>query len=143
MFLFVKEKKVVGCVIAESIQSACPVIPDAPNTNLENKTSERSSVVISSDSRKAVMGVSRIWVHPSFRNQKIASRILDSARYGTQISGASCPNHTLTRSQPPATQSQLLLRQFDSEIDGRSISANSRWCSICNQVLWCVELFGL
>ncbi|GFQ77548.1 n-acetyltransferase ESCO1 [Trichonephila clavata] len=77
------DKKVGGCVVAESIDSACRVISD------ENSVEEKSdgkviwklgSWYASSESVPAICGINRIWVSRELRRSKVASRLVDCLR---------------------------------------------------------------
>lgn len=73
MLLYIKESRVVGCIIAEGILEAKPVVPDLGLL--------AASVVVSTTKRKAVIGVNKIWVHRDYRKQSIATRLLDALRF--------------------------------------------------------------
>ncbi|GAB6029859.1 Establishment of cohesion 1 [Chamberlinius hualienensis] len=80
-FLFVHDKKVVGCVIAEAISKASPVI-------VRQKLNE--PLCCSAVVQRAVCGINRIWVATAYRRKKIASRLIDCVKanfyYGCVIS---------------------------------------------------------
>jgi N-acetyltransferase len=62
-----KTKRIAGFVAAERIQSANRLISEEP-------------FIASTDEESAECGVARIWTHPNYRRQKIATRLLDSLR---------------------------------------------------------------
>ena len=66
--LFVtKTKRIAGFVASERIKSANRLISEEP-------------FIASTEEEVAECGVSRIWTHPNFRRQKIATRLLDTLR---------------------------------------------------------------
>jgi len=76
-YIYVKKKKVIGCAIAENIDSAFKILPQFTDTNevLSDKC------IISKESQSAIIGISRIWVHVQFRRQGIATVLLDTIRH--------------------------------------------------------------
>ncbi|GFT70669.1 n-acetyltransferase ESCO2 [Nephila pilipes] len=83
-FLFISnDKRIGGCLVAESIDSACPVI--SGKTCEEGKSDgniiwKLGSWYASSESVPAICGVNRIWVSREFRRCKVASRLVDCLR---------------------------------------------------------------
>jgi len=81
LYLCEKKKKVVGCAVAESIESAYKVLPKSTQPTLQ--------CIVSSQTQPAIIGISRIWVHHQFRRQGIATALLDSIRnhfvYGVSV----------------------------------------------------------
>lgn len=73
-YLYISKKKVVGCIIVERIEKAHRLI----------KT-EDDCIVIEENSESALVGISRLWVHPNFRKKFIASTLLDTMRYASLI----------------------------------------------------------
>lgn len=94
------ENRAVGCVIAERIDTAHPVVP--------KKDPDDSEIKCSKESAKAVVGVSRVWVHPEFRRRGIAGKILDAVRdnflYGYRV-----PMNEIAFSQPTNDGYKLFL----------------------------------
>ncbi|GFV45505.1 n-acetyltransferase ESCO1 [Trichonephila clavipes] len=77
------DKKVGGCLVAESIDSACRVISD--EISEERKSDGKviwnlGSWYASSESVPAICGINRIWVSREFRRCKVASRLVDCLR---------------------------------------------------------------
>ena len=62
-----KTKRIAGFVAAERIRFANQLISEEP-------------FIASTEEQPAECGVSRIWTHPNFRRQKIATRLLDTLR---------------------------------------------------------------
>lgn len=84
-FLYVADRRVVGCVTVESVSRAIPV----------------GSKDDAATPRPALVGVCQVWVHPQFRRQKIATRLLDVAR-DKFIYGLRAPVSALAFAQPTA-----------------------------------------
>lgn len=74
-FLFIDEKRVVGCLIAEPIKQAFRVLSE-PNATKECSRAWRCSDV----PEPAVCGISRIWVYRLKRRKRIARRLVDTVR---------------------------------------------------------------
>jgi GNAT superfamily N-acetyltransferase len=74
MFVYVTNGRVVGCLIAEQIRRANPIVYTGTARNVD-------SVLIQTDEcKKAILGVSRMFVDYNFRKQGIATKLLDAAR---------------------------------------------------------------
>jgi len=76
MFLYIRNKKILGCVIAEN------VITTAYKIKQEDKTGEtrQGTIVCDSIPQPALIGVSRVWVHSKYRRQGIATSLVDACR---------------------------------------------------------------
>ncbi|XP_051016685.1 N-acetyltransferase ESCO2 [Acomys russatus] len=74
-FLFIDEKRVVGCLIAEPIKQAFRVLSE-PSTTKECSRAWQCSDV----PEPAVCGISRIWVFRLKRRKRIARRLVDTVR---------------------------------------------------------------
>nr|XP_048277832.1 N-acetyltransferase ESCO2 [Myodes glareolus] len=74
-FLFIDEKKVVGCLIAEPIKQAFRVLSE-PSAGKECSRAWQCSDV----PEPAVCGISRIWVFRLKRRKRIARRLVDTVR---------------------------------------------------------------
>ncbi|PRP79678.1 hypothetical protein PROFUN_12576 [Planoprotostelium fungivorum] len=81
IFLYINNKRVIGCIVAEIIEEASPLIPAADE--------QSSHAMCSKKKRAAVCGISRIWVHPKDRRKGVATRLLDATRsnlvYGCNV----------------------------------------------------------
>ncbi|CAB4032635.1 N-acetyltransferase ESCO1 [Paramuricea clavata] len=85
-YMFVADKKVVGCVVAVVIQEAFPLLPCTTNGD-KIESSEQGAWCCSSAPVRAECGISRVWVLQQYRRKRIATRILDCVRYGIYIRG--------------------------------------------------------
>ncbi|XP_021510493.1 N-acetyltransferase ESCO2 [Meriones unguiculatus] len=74
-FLFIDEKRVVGCLIAEPIKQAFRVLSE-PSSTKECSRAWRCSDV----PEPAICGISRIWVFRLKRRKRIARRLVDTVR---------------------------------------------------------------
>lgn len=75
VFFYVLEKRIVGCLIAETIREAHKVIPQ------KSPAKGGGQLVCCSEKRfKVWAGVSRIWVLASERGKGIASTLVDAMR---------------------------------------------------------------
>ncbi|XP_028614699.1 N-acetyltransferase ESCO2 [Grammomys surdaster] len=74
-FLFIDEKRVVGCLIAEPIKQAFRVLSE-PTATKECSRAWRCSDV----PEPAICGISRIWVFKLKRRKRIARRLVDTVR---------------------------------------------------------------
>lgn len=83
-YLYISEKRVIGCLIVERIQSGFIVENNEINHNIQ---------------KKAVCGVSRIWVHTLHRRKGIATKLLETCR-NNFIYGYKIPNEEIAFSQP-------------------------------------------
>uniref|UniRef100_A0A2L2Y9C6 N-acetyltransferase ESCO1 n=1 Tax=Parasteatoda tepidariorum TaxID=114398 RepID=A0A2L2Y9C6_PARTP len=73
IIMFISSDKFVkGCLVAESITSASPVVL--------HETGTSKSYYASSKTVHAICGINRIWVARKCRKQKIASRMVDCLR---------------------------------------------------------------
>lgn len=108
-FLFVQDKQIVGCVTVDRVDYAFPLDPDAsglvvsgglPEPDDEASHCSSGTVLEAKASRHPVLaGICQLWVHPSFRGKKIATRLVNSVRdkliYGMQIA-----KHQVAFAQP-------------------------------------------
>jgi N-acetyltransferase len=73
-YLYVRDRRILGMALVEKISYAFPL-----NASFEKEC----------DSRQAVVGIHKIWVHESCRKQGIASCLVDTTRskfiYGLEI----------------------------------------------------------
>ncbi|XP_076039641.1 establishment of cohesion isoform X2 [Oratosquilla oratoria] len=74
VLLYILEKKIVGCLVAEFINSAQRVIPDQRNS------SGIRLYCCSDEKEKVYVGISRIWVLPSARGKRVATGLVDAMR---------------------------------------------------------------
>jgi len=71
-FLYIIEKKVVGCTLAEAIESGFRVIPETDGPV--------NSYTCSTTAQNVQVGISRIWVLNDHRKRGIATKLVDSVR---------------------------------------------------------------
>uniref|UniRef100_A0A4W4GK08 Establishment of sister chromatid cohesion N-acetyltransferase 2 n=1 Tax=Electrophorus electricus TaxID=8005 RepID=A0A4W4GK08_ELEEL len=92
-YLFINsDKMVVGCLVAESIRQAFRVLeqPVKPkDMTKEDFMEHHRAWCCSTEPKKAICGVSRIWVFSLMRRKGIATRLLDTVRnsfmYGSHL----------------------------------------------------------
>jgi len=89
VYLAVVDKRVVGCLVAESVDSAYELV-DATR-----------GVVCSADARPAALGVEQVWVEASHRRRKLATALLDATRAHFSF-GAPVPRDRVAFSNPTA-----------------------------------------
>eukprot|EP00730_Choanoeca_flexa_P013132 TRINITY_DN4995_c0_g1_i2.p1 TRINITY_DN4995_c0_g1~~TRINITY_DN4995_c0_g1_i2.p1 ORF type:complete len:358 (+),score=56.77 TRINITY_DN4995_c0_g1_i2:140-1213(+) len=126
-FLYIAQHRVVGCVVSRSITSAHRVVnqalaspastedtqllesqPSHSELDLSREASdrERGLVECSASAEPAALGISKVWVLPSFRRQGIASRMLESARRHT-LYGLHVPADQVAFTSPTANGREL------------------------------------
>jgi len=96
-FLFVKEKKVLGSVIAEDIKE-CHRVWLATADGSEGGRPPLQSIALNKTNKGAICGFRVIWVHQSQRRMKVATRLLDAAR-SHWMPGCVIPHHLCAFSQ--------------------------------------------
>jgi N-acetyltransferase len=115
-FLYIRGMKCAGMCLAQRISTAFAVI--SPNSSAANSTDlnrdSSSSVSRSSEQRKAVLGVSRIWTSNSARRAGIASTLLETARQNF-LFGIEVPKEQMAFSQPTESGGKLARRWFGQE----------------------------
>ena len=79
-FLFIEDKRIIGCCIAELISKAYRVISDSDNPSQESLSQGARPWCCSLDPEPAKCGINRIWVLGRERRKKIASKLLDCVR---------------------------------------------------------------
>jgi len=110
-YIYVKRKKVIGCAVAESIESANKVLPQSTGSTTTDSTQVQcESCIISKERVQALIGISRIWVHHQFRRQGIASSLCDTIR-NHFIYAVSVKRDQLAVTQP-STEGQLFARKY-------------------------------
>ena len=88
VFLYVMERRVVGCLIAEKINKAYRVVPQEPKSEGSGRL-----VCCSQVPTKVWVGVSRVWVLQAQRGKGIATTLVDAMRHNMFES------HFLTKDQ--------------------------------------------
>jgi len=75
VFMYILEKRIIGCLIAEKIDKAYRVVPQ------ENKDGSAGRLVCCSNkAEKVYTGISRIWVHHAQRGRGVATILADTMR---------------------------------------------------------------
>jgi len=109
---------VIGCAIAESIESAYKVLPD-PVTLSEGTLAptpvQSDKCILSKEPQSALIGISRIWVHHQYRRQGIATTLLNTIRLHF-IYGVSVKKELLAVTQP-STEGQLFARRYFGSVE--------------------------
>ncbi|KAL1918756.1 uncharacterized protein VTP21DRAFT_2778 [Calcarisporiella thermophila] len=101
IYLYISQKQVHGCVVAESITKANRIVatkaPGSENMEVsqvgelrqEDDVEDDSATFCSPEAEPAVCGISRIWVARPYRRKGIATMLLDIVRstfvYGWQL----------------------------------------------------------
>eukprot|EP00117_Sycon_ciliatum_P024574 scpid77411/ scgid0089/ N-acetyltransferase ESCO1; CTF7 homolog 1; Establishment factor-like protein 1; Establishment of cohesion 1 homolog 1 len=95
VLLYISNRKVIGCLVAQPVEKACPLLPPTPDDsdlNLEISDSSYAAETsfldssasycnkVGGEAAPVVCGVSRIWVTSDFRRKGIATRMLDCLR---------------------------------------------------------------
>ncbi|ETV79981.1 hypothetical protein H257_07177 [Aphanomyces astaci] len=88
-FVYLHQNRVVGVVSAEDVATGYEL----------DSSSEIVSIEPSSQGHKVMVGVSHVWVHPSFRRQQIARALVDVMRQGFSY-GMTIPTSKVAFSQP-------------------------------------------
>ncbi|XP_052256658.1 N-acetyltransferase ESCO2-like isoform X2 [Dreissena polymorpha] len=88
-FLYISDnRKVEGCCVCQPIQEGYRVIVESQASSGSHQSAQRPWYC-SETPERAMLGVSRIWVHSQARRKGIATKLLDCVRqwsmYGTQI----------------------------------------------------------
>lgn len=115
-FLYLVDDKCVGFCLAEKISSAFPVVRSRTggDGNEVLATSKSSSISVSTAADIALLGISRIWVSKSHREQGLAIDLLDCAR-SNFFYGVEAPKDLVAFSQPTESGGRLAERWFGSE----------------------------
>ncbi|KAL7688527.1 putative acyl-CoA N-acyltransferase, N-acetyltransferase ESCO, zinc-finger [Plasmopara halstedii] len=93
-FVYVQDHQVVGCINVSRITKAYLLEKSASKPDISKEKAialaDDSALTASTILKPAVVGVCQLWVHPLFRRQSIASRMVDVAReksvYGMHVS---------------------------------------------------------
>ncbi|GMF20930.1 unnamed protein product [Phytophthora lilii] len=117
-FVYIQDHQVVGCVTTERISKAFTL--DNSASNLVARTSAESGsagaadgvVTASSDTQRAVIGICQIWVSPSFRRKRIATRMVDVVR-DKSIYGMHVTKNLVAFAQPTHNGLQFAQKYMD------------------------------
>lgn len=78
-FLFVKDKKLIGSVVAENIEKSHQVLMATTDVSQDRRPSLQS-IALSETNKSAICGFRVVWVHHEYRRMKVATRLLDAVR---------------------------------------------------------------
>ena len=80
--MYIVNKKIGGCIIAESIKEGYPII-NTINTpiNADTTIDNNHTIRCSKSPKLASIGISHIWVNLPDRRKGIATKLLDTVRY--------------------------------------------------------------
>jgi len=111
--IFIFKKKLIGCAIAETIESAYKVLLNTTHDPLqpENPNRTNNQCIITKEPQPAIIGISRIWVHHQYRRQGIATALLDSIR-NHFIYGLSVKKELIAVTQPSTEGQQFATGYF-------------------------------
>lgn len=116
-FLYLVDDKCVGFCLAEKISSAFPVVRSKTGGAGDIEAlvmSKSSSISVSTAADIALLGISRIWVSKSHREQGLAVDLLECAR-GNFFYGVEAPKDLVAFSQPTESGGRLAERWFGSQ----------------------------
>ncbi|CAB9498993.1 N-acetyltransferase ESCO2 [Seminavis robusta] len=90
VFLFIRQKRIVGVLSVEMIKQAFPLVPATEDDSTYDNPQPLQQLARSRTPTRAILGIHKIWVHSMVRKQMVASRLMDAARarmvYGTVVS---------------------------------------------------------
>eukprot|EP00644_Phytophthora_capsici_P013076 jgi/Phyca11/540829/estExt2_Genewise1Plus.C_PHYCAscaffold_50655 len=115
-FVFVHGHQVVGCVNTERVMKAFTL--DKDSSSLVATTNESSMalggvVAASTDAKPALVGICQLWVHPSFRRKRIATRMVDVVREKS-IYGMHVAKNQVAFAQPTRNGLQFAYKYMDT-----------------------------
>lgn len=104
VLIFVSQhKRIAGFVAAEGIVAANRLISDQP------------TLLASTDDEPATVGIARIWTHPNYRRQRIATRLLDTLLAHFQPDQAPVSREVLAFSDPTLLGNNFAKKYFHTE----------------------------
>ncbi len=95
-FIYISGKRVVGCILAEAINSERLLLKDAEHGS---STTEPQSKTAPDKETAAMVGIYQMWTHQSYRRKGIATRLLDTVRQRF-VWGMNMGREALAFSQP-------------------------------------------
>lgn len=114
IYLCLKGDRCVGLCLAERISQAYQVVGDETSAgHAKEAASSSSSVSVEEIGRPAILGISRIWTSGAHRRQRIASRLLETARR-TFIYGMTVAKDSMAFSQPSESGKHLAESWFEA-----------------------------
>ncbi|ORY00913.1 hypothetical protein K493DRAFT_335140 [Basidiobolus meristosporus CBS 931.73] len=124
IYLYVKNKKVVGCVVTESISHAFKVNPDIEHEHIEDCNDdnqlrsggsvESSSIMISDQRVSAICGIHRLWISRRYRGSGVARKLLDCVRK-TFLYGCNLNLDDLAFTQPTRSGKKFAEKYFKTK----------------------------
>ncbi|KAJ3283868.1 N-acetyltransferase esco2 [Rhizoclosmatium sp. JEL0117] len=108
LFLYIAKSKVIGCVLAETIESGFRLSAGDIDGVDEN---EDLISCDSSNSEPAVCGISRVWVSKKHRRNGIAIKLLDACRRRF-LFGCTLDKEAMAFSQPTVEGRKLATQYF-------------------------------
>ncbi len=117
IFMYLIDAKCAGFCLAEKISAAHRVVASEGQEGQQQHLtlpSKSSSISISAEADVALVGISRIWTSRTYRNQGIASMLLDCVR-GNFFYGMEVPKDLVAFSQPTESGGQLAEHWFEAK----------------------------
>ncbi|KAL3661956.1 hypothetical protein V7S43_013247 [Phytophthora oleae] len=115
-FVFIQEHQVVGSVNTERVTKAFTLENNGSNlvtTSGESSLALDGSVTASTDAKPALVGICQLWVHPSFRRKRIATRMVDVVREKS-IYGMHVAKNQVAFAQPARNGLQFAHKYMDT-----------------------------
>jgi N-acetyltransferase len=112
-FVCVVNKRAVGLVLVEEIDTAYRILESTPRTSTSGMMQLDVGLTRSNQPSKAVMGIYQIWVHHKHRRHGIASTLLDIARKHMCFGYSAIPIDQIAFSSP--TESGLAFAKLYNE----------------------------
>ncbi|KAL0487860.1 N-acetyltransferase ESCO [Acrasis kona] len=111
-YLYVRDFKILGCIVVERIQRASRIIVEANLTSRSSDEDVAKNIMYcdTKTSEEAVLGVSRMWCHSQHRRKLIVSTLIDIAR-DTLVYGYVVPLSKVAFSQP-TMDGKLFARKY-------------------------------
>ncbi|KAK9761715.1 hypothetical protein K7432_013166 [Basidiobolus ranarum] len=121
VYLYVKSKKVIGCVVTESIEYAFKVEIDteqdedfSEDHESHSNAVESSAISISDNSVPAICGIHRLWISRRYRGSGVARKLLDCVRK-TFLYGCSLKLDDLAFTQPTRSGKRFAEKYFKTK----------------------------
>eukprot|EP01121_Diplochlamys_sp_Union-15-3_P005590 TRINITY_DN1591_c0_g1_i1.p1 TRINITY_DN1591_c0_g1~~TRINITY_DN1591_c0_g1_i1.p1 ORF type:complete len:237 (-),score=36.57 TRINITY_DN1591_c0_g1_i1:12-626(-) len=110
-YIYISNSKVIGCIVAESIDKAYRVVA---NNNQENNITPSISNSITCSKNQpqhAVLGISRIWIWKEVQRQGLATKLLDIVR-NTFFFGDKVEKDLIAITQPSSEGYNFAVKYF-------------------------------
>jgi N-acetyltransferase len=137
VYLFIRQKRIVGVLSAEIIREAFPLLQSTsgseenPDDQQEPKLYPRLHLQQLERSRvptRAILGVHKIWVHATMRKRRTASRLLDAAR-ARMVFGSIVPVSLVAFSSPTESGARFAYQYMHHKVSARTSSNNNEQVS--------------